>query len=83
MRDEEILEPIGLEDVFVDGFTKHATRNGYMSCIGYRELESGTIAVIRLVWPVVNTEAAIEDAREALATPSPMQSSSQAKRGVH
>lgn len=66
MRDEKLVEPIGVPEYFVDGFTKHIARDGVMTAIGYRAMQGGKIAVIRLVWPEVNTTSAIDEAMLAM-----------------
>lgn len=82
MPDEEVFEPVGIPEVFVDYFTKHVAIDGVMRCVGVRRMADGTTAVIRLAWPVVNTDIAIEAARSALATPDPPVKECP-KRGIH
>lgn len=82
MSDEEFAEPFAAPEIYVDGFTKHAARDGVMTCIGYRNLPSGKTVVLRLAWPAVNTMAAIEDAETALSERK-MAACSGSARGVH
>jgi hypothetical protein len=84
MPDEELIDTFGVPEIFVDGFTKHSARDGIMSCVGFRHMADGPTVVVRLVWPIVNTDAAIEDAKLALAAPElPAVPSTGSKRGVH
>jgi hypothetical protein len=81
MPDDTVIEPATVQEFFIDGFTDHAVHDGVMTCIGYRNMKDGKYAVVRLVWPAVNTCAAIEDATLALNTPTPQVVG--LKRGVH
>lgn len=84
MRDEELLEPFAVQEIFVNGFTNHQRHDGVMSCVGYRATRDGKLVVVRLVWPAANTEAAIEDAKAALAAAEvTLENSGECKRGVH
>jgi hypothetical protein len=71
MRDETLVEPLAAPEIFVDGFTDHQVHNGVMTCAGYRiqpGLKGGEplkVVVVRLVWPVGSTDAAINEARDA------------------
>jgi hypothetical protein len=67
MTAKEPMEIYAVPEIFVDGFTQHMSRDGVMSCIGYRKMAEGSIVVIRLVWPATSTGAAIDEANEALA----------------
>lgn len=69
MADCKLIEPYAVPEIFVDGFTKHTSRDGVMTCVGYREMQGAKVVVIRLAWPAVNTSAAIEDASLALTVP--------------
>lgn len=75
MRNSGLIEPFAVQEIFVDGFTKHAIHRGNMSCVGYRmqpaadDAEPVKVVVIRLVWPAVATDEAIADARGAQTTP--------------
>jgi hypothetical protein len=69
--DEELLEPYAVAEIFVDGFTKHTLRDGVMTCVGFRNMTEGKVIVVRLVWPAVNTVAAINDAVVAMENPEP------------
>ncbi len=82
MTEEEFIETFTAPEIFVDGFSKHTARDGVMSCIGYRKLPEGKLVVVRLVWPAVNTIAAIEEAEAAMAAPVVAGGGSGAKR-VH
>lgn len=82
MPDEELLEPIGVQEIFVDYFTRHVSIDGVMRCAGVRRMNGETVVVIRLAWPVVTTEHSIEQARVALAVPDPPVREPP-KRGVH
>lgn len=75
---DELIEPVGVLEIFVDGFTDHVARDGVMSCVGYRTMKDGKFVVIKLVWPAVNTEAAIGDARSAMVPPKKIRAA-----GVH
>lgn len=86
--EEEIIEPPGVLEIYVDEFTRHVTHNGNMSCVGVRNYADGKTVVVRLVWPADNTKFAIEDARDALSKPEvvgvPAERVQRArKRGVH
>jgi hypothetical protein len=70
MPDDTVIEPFAVPEIFVDGFTQHKAHDGVMSCVGYRKLAEGKIVVVRLVWPAVNTSAAIDDAISALSAPA-------------
>jgi hypothetical protein len=70
------IELYSVPEIFVDGFTKHVSVDGVMSCIGYRKMQGRSVVVLKLVWPAVNTGAAISDAMEALDTPA-------RRRGAH
>jgi hypothetical protein len=84
MSDEPLIEPFSVPEIFVDGFTDHVARDGVMSCAGYRHMKDGKIVVVRLVWPAVNTDAAIEDAKIAMASPNPTTPLHIVpKRGIH
>lgn len=65
--ENDLLEPYAAPEIFVDGFTKHTSRDGVMTCVGYRNMPEGRVIVVRLVWPAVNTGAAMDDANEAVA----------------
>lgn len=82
MSDEDFAEPFAAPEFYVDGFTNHAARDGVMTCIGYRNMSDGKQIVVRLVWPMVNTMAAVEDAEAALAKPR-YATGDGSKRGVH
>lgn len=69
--DEDLIEPLGVPEIYVDNFTKHVSRNGVMSCVGFRDMTEGKVVVVRLVWPLVNTSSAIDDANQAMAAPEP------------
>lgn len=69
--DDEPLEAYTVPEIFVDGFTGHTSRDGVMSCVGYRKLREGKIVVVKLVWPAVNTNAAIDDANAAMIRARP------------
>jgi hypothetical protein len=66
MTDDDLIEPYAVPEIFVDGFTRHASRSGVMTCVGYRVMPEGKVVVIRLVWPAVNTVEAIDDAVNAM-----------------
>lgn len=82
MQEDEFIEPFAAPEIFVDGFSKHLSRDGVMSCVGYRKMPDGNLVVVRLVWPAVNTMAAIEDAEAAMAAPVVASNGTGAKR-VH
>jgi hypothetical protein len=83
MPEDRIIEPFTAPEIFVDGFTQHEARNGVMTCIGYRAMKDGKFAVVRLVWPVVSTGAAIDDAIAALGAHPDDSGPTDPKRGVH
>lgn len=66
MRKEETFDDFSAPEIFVDGFVNHASRDGVMSCVGYRSIGGRKIIVLRLVWPAANTTSAVEDAMSAL-----------------
>jgi hypothetical protein len=80
---EELVEPIGVQEVFVDYFTGHISINGVMRCVGVRRINNENVVVIRLVWPEANTESAIKEARTALASPAPITSNKGPPKRVH
>ncbi len=74
MRDETLVEPFAVQEIFVDGFCDHQINNGVMTCVGYRtqrpSRENGDplkVVVVRLVMPASNVDAAVDDARQAQA----------------
>lgn len=76
MRDDTLVEPFAVPEIFVDGFTDYSVRNGIMSCVGYRiqpvSRENGDpvkVVVVRLIWPSANLDEAVAEAREAQRTP--------------
>lgn len=76
MRDETLVEPFAVPEIFVDGFSDHEIHNGVMTCAGYRlqppSRQNGEplkVVVVRLVWPVTATDEAIADARRAQSAP--------------
>lgn len=76
MRDETLVEPFAVSEIYVDGFTEHAMINGNMSCVGFRiqppsrtNGEPQKVIVVRLVWPAASTEEAIMDVRKAQSAP--------------
>lgn len=76
MRDETLVEPFAVPEIFVDGFSDHVITNGVMTCAGYRiqpairgDGEAMKVVVIRLVMPAANIDEAIEDARQAQSSP--------------
>ena len=86
MADEELIEAYTVPEIFVDGFTAHSSRDGVMTCVGYRRMAEGKIVVLRLVWPAINTIAAIDDANAAMHTAdAPINGAcgGNSKKGVH
>ncbi len=83
MNDEGLIEPFSVQEIFVDGFTDHQTHDGVMTCAGYRKTKEGRLVVVRLVWPEVNTAAAIADATAALAGRPPPDDGHIPKRDCH
>lgn len=84
--DDEPVEAYTVPEIFVDGFTSHALRDGVMTCVGYRKLIEGKIVVVKLVWPAVNTNAAIDDANAAMDAanrPIPTGKRNGPKKGIH
>lgn len=77
MGTQDLIELYSVPEIFVDGFARHTSHDGVMTCIGYRLMDGHKIVVLRLVWPAVNTTAAINEAVDA------MSASSQPKRDVH
>lgn len=63
----EVIEPIGLLEIYCDGFEEHERQGHNISCIAVRNTKNGKVAVARLTFPASSTESAIEDARAALA----------------
>ena len=87
MRDETLVEPFAVAEIFVDGFTDHQIHNGVMTCAGYRlqppSHQHGDplkVVVVRLVWPAAATDDAIADAKQAQITPSALPSPPRNKR---
>jgi len=68
MPNDDLIENLGVLEIFVDGFCGHTARNGVMTCAGYRKMKDGTFVVLRLAWPVVNTSEAISSASAAMDT---------------
>ncbi len=85
MNDESLIEPFSVQEIFVDGFTEYVARDGVMTCAGYRLTSDGDKVVkVRLIWPAVNTEAAVNGAMVALRAPPPDDKTiSDPKRGCH
>lgn len=83
MTDDTLIEPFAVPEVFVDGFSQHTSRDGVMTCVGYRRMKDGKTIVIRLAWPAVNTTAAIDDALNAMVSLDPRDAVIVAKRDVH
>lgn len=83
MADCKLIEPYAVPEIFVDGFTQHNSRDGVMTCVGYRAMQDGKVVVIRLAWPAVNTEAAILDASVAMAAPIKPAAHIRGKRQAH
>lgn len=77
MRDETLVEPFSVQEIFVDGFCDHQISNGVMTCVGYRlqrpSRQNGDplkVVVVRLVMPAINITEAIEDMRAAQSGPT-------------
>jgi hypothetical protein len=83
MRDETLIEGHSVPEIYVDGFTNHMSRDGVMTCVGFRKLPEGNFIVVRLAWPVVNTLSAISDATEALNAPASSDPAKRIASGVH
>lgn len=87
VRDESLIEPFAVQEIYVDGFTDHTIINGNMSCVGYRvhppTRANGApikVIVVKLVWPAGSTEDAINDARKAQRAPVVIGNIERAKR---
>jgi len=87
MRDETLVEPFPVQEIFVDGFSDHIITNGVLTCAGYRIQPASRlngdpqkIVVIRLVMPAANLDEAIEDARQAQSQPIFAQRGERTKR---
>lgn len=87
MRDETLIEPFAVDEVYVDGFTGHHQINGNISCYGFRvqpaSRENGEdlkVVVLKLVFPASCVEAAIEEAKAAINPAHTFVSSSARKR---
>lgn len=84
MQSDDPIELYAAPEIFVDGFTKHESRDGVMSCNGYRRVHGRNVVVVKLVWPVVNTSAAIDEALQAMSpTDGAVKPSGGRKRGIH
>ena len=66
MQEDDLIDLHAVPEIFVDNFTRHVSRDGVMSCVGYRQMPQGKVIVIKLVWPAVNTSSAIGDAIDAM-----------------
>lgn len=64
----DLIDNYSAPEIFVDGFANHTSHDGVMTCVGYRRMPEGLTVVIRLVWPAVNTVAAVDDAIQAMTT---------------
>lgn len=67
---DKVLEPFGAQEYFCNGFADYEVNDGVMTCTGYRTQqdlrgETVRVAVVKLAFPVVVLEAAIERARRA------------------
>lgn len=85
MRDDTLVEHGAVLEIYVDGFSDHlATRNGMMTCSGFRIHEEWgepvKVRVVRLIWPSAATEEAIADAREAQSPQTPVAPAKRAGR---
>jgi hypothetical protein len=73
MRDGSLIEPLGVQEVYVDNFTNHRIINGNMMIDGYRFLEPASdendipkTVVIRIVMPAANADEAAQATQAAL-----------------
>jgi hypothetical protein len=72
MGSVDLIEPFAVNEVFVDGFTDFEVHDGILTCAGYRTQKGNPpIAVLRIVMPVVNLMAAVDQAIMAAAAESP------------
>lgn len=72
MRDETLVEPIAVQEFFVDGFDDYEVKDGILTCAGFRTqrvtLASGEqlrTVVVRIVMPVSNLAQVIGNALAA------------------
>ena len=75
MRDETLVEPFAVPEIYVDG-VDHLVSNGMMIASGYRIMPptrrgAATLKVVavRLILPVTCVAAAMADAQHALSAP--------------
>lgn len=73
MRDETLIEPFSVQEIFVDGFAGHKIREGNMFCAGFRFQEPSRqngdhlkIVQIKLVFPVASINTSREFANMAM-----------------
>lgn len=65
-----IIEQIGMQEIWVDGFGNYALRNGIMRCVGYSELPDGARhGTVRLIYSLEAALAANVLARNAICLP--------------
>ncbi len=82
MSKDDVIEIYSAPEIYVDGFTQHTSRDGVMTCVGYRKMPEGRVVVVKLVWPAANTNAAIEDALSAMSNPE-IEAERATKRSCH
>lgn len=64
--DGEVIEPLGLLEIFVDGFDGFELQGHNVSCLGFRNTKMGRVAVVRLTFPASAVQPAIEQARQTV-----------------
>lgn len=76
MKDETLIEPFAVPEIFVSGFSDHVIAEGIMTCAGYRIIppsrlngDPQKVVVVRLVFPAGAVDEAIADAKQAQSAP--------------
>lgn len=63
--EDALIEPVAVQEVFVDGFTSFEVKDAILTCVGYRTHRGVSIATIRIVMPLANLADAIAQATAA------------------
>lgn len=62
----DVIEPVGLLEIFCDGFDEHELQGHNISCLGFRNTKAGKVAVVRLTFPATAAQSAIEQTQRAI-----------------
>jgi hypothetical protein len=77
MKNEKVLEPFGLQEIYVDGFGNFHLSNGILRSAAFTQQpapggRTQSIAVFRLIIPAVSARASIDAGARALGSNSAM-----------